>query len=74
MKLQAFPSSQVHQYALKAAEAAVAAAREGKFWQMHDILFENRKSLGTISLKSYARQIGITDTKLNDRYRRICSP
>ena len=75
MKLQAFPLSQVHRYALmKAAEAAVAAAREGKFWQMHDILFENRKSLGTISLKSYARQIGITDTKLNDRYRRICSP
>jgi len=61
-----FPLSQVHQYAMKAAEAAVAAAREGKFWQMHDILFENRRALGTISLKGYAREIGITDKRFLD--------
>jgi protein-disulfide isomerase len=61
-----FPLSQVHQYAMKAAEAAVAAAREGKFWEMHDILFENRKKLGTISLKTYAREIGITDKRFLD--------
>ena len=61
-----FPLSQVHQYAMKAAEAAVAAAREGKFWEMHDILFENRRHLGTISLKSYAREIGITDKRFLD--------
>lgn len=61
-----FPLSQVHQYAMKAAEAAVAAAREGKFWEMHDILFENRKKLGTISLKTYAREIGIIDKRFLD--------
>jgi protein-disulfide isomerase len=61
-----FPLSKVHQYAMKAAEAAVAAAREGKFWEMHDILFENRRKLGTISLQSYAREIGITDKKFLD--------
>ena len=61
-----FPLSQVHQFAMKAAEAAVAAAREGKFWEMHDILFENRRHLGTISLKSYAREIGITDKRFLD--------
>jgi protein-disulfide isomerase len=61
-----FPLSQVHQFAMKAAEAAVAAAREGKFWEMHEILFENRRNLGTISLKSYAREIGITDKRFLD--------
>jgi protein-disulfide isomerase len=61
-----FPLSQVHQYAMKAAEAAVAAAREGRFWEMHDILFQNRRKLGTISLKTYARDIGITDKRFLD--------
>jgi protein-disulfide isomerase len=61
-----FPLSRVHQSAMKAAEAAVAAAQEGKFWEMHDILFKNRRQLGTISLKSYARQIGITDKRFLD--------
>src|SRR3989337_4370729 len=50
-----FPLSQVNQYAMKAAEAAVAAAQEGKFWEMHDMLFMHRNQLGTISLKAYAR-------------------
>lgn len=61
-----FPLSQVNQYAMKAAEAAVGAAREGKFWEMHDILFTNRRHLGTISLKGYAREIGITDKRFLD--------
>lgn len=61
-----FPMSQIHQYAMKAAEAAVGAARDGKFWEMHDMLFANRRQLGTISLKAYARQIGITDKRFLD--------
>ena len=61
-----FPLSQVNQYAMKAAEAAVAAAHHGKFWEMHEKLFENRRQLGTISLRSYAREIGITDKKFLD--------
>jgi protein-disulfide isomerase len=61
-----FPLSQINQYAMKAAEAAVGAAREGKFWEMHDILFNNRRQLGTISLKGYAREIGITDKRFLD--------
>jgi protein-disulfide isomerase len=61
-----FPLSQVHQFAMKAAEAAVAAAQEGKFWEMHDKLFENRRHLGTISLKGYAREIGITNKRFLD--------
>jgi len=51
----------IHQKALKAAEAAVAAAQEGKFLEMHEMLFANPKHLGIISLKSYAKEIGITN-------------
>ena len=54
-----FPLTKIHQHAFKAAEAAVAAAQEGKFWEMHCLLFQNRKNLGTISLKSYAREAGV---------------
>lgn len=61
-----FPLSRINQFAMKAAEAAVSAAQEGKFWEMHDILFANRRSLGTISLKNYARQAGITDKHFLD--------
>jgi protein-disulfide isomerase len=44
----------------------VAAAREGKFWEMHEILIANRRQLGTITLKGYAREIGITDKRFLD--------
>ena len=67
-----FPLIKFHQRAHKAAEAAVAAAQEGKFWDMHNILFENRNNLGTVSLKEYAKKIGVTDknflTKMVDAY------
>jgi protein-disulfide isomerase len=56
-----FPLINFHQHSHKASEAAVAAAQEGKFWEMHNILFENRYHLGTISLKEYANISGLTD-------------
>lgn len=56
-----FPLMRIHQKALKAAEAAVGAAQEGKFFEMHEMLFNNRKHLGIISLKKYAKEIGITN-------------
>lgn len=62
-----FPLRHIHQKAQKAAEAAVAAAQEGKFWEMHQKLLQNQKQLGTISLNKYAREIGITNSSfLND--------
>ena len=61
-----FPLTQIHQRAQKAAEAAVGAAQEGKFWEMHNILFQNRKHLGTISLKEYSREAGISNKKFLD--------
>src|SRR3954466_14186828 len=36
-----FPLTMIHQRSLKASESAVAAAQEGKFWEMHNVLFSN---------------------------------
>jgi protein-disulfide isomerase len=56
-----FPMVSIHQRAHKAAEAAIGAAQEGMFLEMHEILLKNRRHLGTITLKSYAKEIGITN-------------
>lgn len=56
-----FPLTKIHQRAHKAAEASIGAAQEGKFWEMHNLLFARRRNLGTISLKGYAKDAGVTD-------------
>lgn len=62
-----FPLSNKHQKAMKAAEAAVATAQENLFFPMHNKLFENRKNLGIISLKSYAKEIGSQNKRFLDQ-------
>jgi protein-disulfide isomerase len=54
-----FPLTNVHPYAEHAAEAAEAAADQGKFWEMHDLLFENQEALDDDALVEYARQLGL---------------
>ena len=61
-----FPLTLVHQRSMKAGEAAVAAAQEGKFWEMHNILFNNRRSLGTTSLKLHSKEAGVSNKKFLD--------
>jgi protein-disulfide isomerase len=61
-----FPLRRFHQKAQKAAEAAVAAAQEGLFWEMHEMLLQNRRNLGTISLNSYAKKIGVKNKRFLD--------
>lgn len=61
-----FPQTRIHQRSLKAGEAAVAAAQQGKFWEMHNVLFENRRNLGTTSLKLHSREAGVVDKKFLD--------
>jgi protein-disulfide isomerase len=56
-----FPLTQIHQKAHKAAEASVAASQQGKFWEMHDLLFQHRRNLGSISLRDYAIEAGVKD-------------
>src|SRR5437667_11411319 len=49
-----FPLTQAHPHAEHAAEAAEAAAGQGKFWQMHDRLFEHQQALDDAHLVQYA--------------------
>jgi protein-disulfide isomerase len=58
-----FPLRQAHPHAERAAEFAEAAATIGKFWEMHDILYENQQALTDRDLTSYARRLGL-DAKL----------
>ena len=51
----------MHPNAMNAAKAAVAAGRQGKFWEMHDIMFQNARDLGADKLKEYAGKIGGLD-------------
>jgi protein-disulfide isomerase len=57
-----FPLS-FHKNAQKAAEATMAAHAQGRFWDMHDILFENMKALEDDKLVAYAGQIGLDTEK-----------
>jgi len=54
-----FPITTSHPHAEQAAEAAEAAASQGKFWPMHDLLYENQKRLRDQDLRTYAEQIGL---------------
>lgn len=59
-----FPLVEVHAHALRAAEFAEAAASEGKFWQMHDLLFEHQNALDESSLLRYAQRVGLAETTI----------
>ena len=54
-----FPLSKIHPHAEHAAEIAEAAAQHGKFWPMHDMLFEHQDALDDESLLAYAEVLGI---------------
>jgi protein-disulfide isomerase len=53
-----FPLS-FHENAQKAAEAGQCAHEQGKFWEMHDWMFDNQKTLGVPELKAAARKLGL---------------
>jgi protein-disulfide isomerase len=54
-----FPLEEVHPHALHAALAAEAAGAQRKFWQMHDLLFENQSHLKEAQLRRYAQLIDL---------------
>jgi protein-disulfide isomerase len=54
-----FPLTQIHPHAEPAAEAAEAAGAKGRFWDMHDTLYERQDRLEDEDLVSYAAELGL---------------
>ncbi|HUN25674.1 MAG TPA: thioredoxin domain-containing protein [Steroidobacteraceae bacterium] len=54
-----FPLEGVHPHALAAAEAAECAGAQGKFWPMHDLLFEHQEHLDLKHLRRYAEELAL---------------
>jgi protein-disulfide isomerase len=54
-----FPLEEAHPHALAAAEAAECAGGQGRFWEMHDLLFDNQEHLRLNQLHSYAERLGL---------------
>ena len=63
-----FPLTRIHPHALAAAAAAEAAAQQGRFWDMHELLFHRQKALEDDHLHGYAAQLGL-DVAAFDRDR-----
>jgi protein-disulfide isomerase len=58
--------SQVHPMAQPAAEAAEAAGAQGKFWQMHDLIYENQDLLGPALLTRLGQRLGLDMQRFTD--------
>ena len=61
-----FPLTESHTDAFNAAVAAEAAALQNKFWEMHDIIYENQESLDGEDLVAYAKKIGVDVVRFQD--------
>jgi protein-disulfide isomerase len=60
-----FPLTNIHEHAMNAAETAEAASVQGKFWPMHDFLYEHQATLGDPSVAlGYAKKLGLDGQKL----------
>jgi protein-disulfide isomerase len=58
-----FPLTTIHPNALPASKAAVAAGKQGKFWEMHKKLFEHQKELSVDNYKAWAKELGLDVAK-----------
>jgi Na+/H+ antiporter NhaA len=64
------PLSDVHPNAQRAAEAVEAAADQGAFWEMHDVLLDHQDDLRPRDLLAYAEQLGLDVERFRDDLRR----
>ena len=60
-----FPITTVHAHAEEAAEAAEAAGAQGRFWEMHEVLFENQEQLAPHYLRAYAGALGLNTQRFD---------
>jgi Na+/H+ antiporter NhaA len=69
------PLADVHPNAQLAAEAAEAAAVQGRFWEMHDLLLTHQDALRMLNLLEYAQELGLDVDRFEDEIRRhLCAP
>ena len=59
-----FPLTRIHPHAQHASEVAEAAAAQGKFWEMHDMLFSRQRALEDADLVRYAQEMGLDTEQL----------
>ena len=63
-----FPLDSIHPQATPAALASECAREQGKFWEYHDLIFQNQQSLGDASYKQWAAQLRLDTAEFNDCY------
>jgi len=58
-----FPLSSIHPQALPASKATLAAAKQGKFWEMHDRVYKGFREISPTKLKEWAKEVGLDVAK-----------
>jgi protein-disulfide isomerase len=60
------PIPQLHKNAMNASMAALCAGDQGKYWEMHNVMFDNQRQLDVDNLKSFANDLGLDAAEFND--------
>jgi protein-disulfide isomerase len=65
-----YPLSGIHPHAQEAAEAAEVAGAQGRFWEMHDLLFRNQTALKLKDLLAYSERLGLNLDRVRSELKR----
>lgn len=64
--MKEFPITSIHPQAQKASEAALCAMDQGKYWEMHDVLFDNQRQLQMENLLAFGKDLGLEEALYKD--------